>query len=132
MSGVELVRSVCKEKRVPIARLERELGFSNGYLNMKLKKIPYDRAVQIAKYLDIDVNLILGVESTPTPENTEGKKAYYLDPETAEMAQELFENPDMRILFDAARDITPDQLKAVGNMVESMRKKEGGDYDEPC
>ena len=99
---------------------------------MKLKKIPYDRAVQIAKYLDIDVNLILGVESTPTPENTEGKKAYYLDPETAEMAQELFENPDMRILFDAARDITPDQLKAVGNMVESMRKKEGGDYDEPC
>ena len=99
---------------------------------MKLKKIPYDRAVQIAKYLDIDVNLILGVEPTPTPENTEGKKAYYLDPETAEMAQELFENPDMRILFDAARDITPDQLKAIGNMVESMRKKEGGDYDEPC
>ncbi len=76
------------------------------------------------------MNQILGVEAAP--EDHEGLKPYYLDPEAAEMAQELFENPDMRVLFDAARDITPDQLKAVGNMVEAMRKKEEGDFDEPC
>ena len=128
MIGVELVRSVCKEKKIPIARLERELGFSNGYLNMKLKKIPYDRAVQIAKYLNIDVNLILGVEPEPTPEIPEGKQIYYLDPETAELAQELLDNPGRRTLLSASRDMTPEQMKALVNMIETMR----GDSDEPC
>lgn len=132
MIGVELVRSVCKEKKIPIARLERELGFSNGYLNMKLKKIPYDRAVQIAKYLNIDVNLILGVEPEPTPEIPEGKQIYYLDPETAELAQELLDNPGRRTLMDASRNMTPDQLKALVNMIDTMSGTERGDYDEPC
>ena len=31
---------------------------------------------------------------------------YYLNEETAEMAQKLFENNDLRVLFDAAKDAT--------------------------
>ena len=131
MYGVELIRSVCKEKKVPIARLERELGYANGYLNPKLKKIPYDRAVQIAKYLDIDVNQILGVEPSPAPEDHEGLKPYYINPETAQIAQKIFEDKDLRALFDAAVDSDPEDLQTVHTMLTALKKKERGD-GEPC
>ncbi len=38
---------------------------------------------------------------------------YYLDRKTAELAQEIHDNPEYRILLDATRDLTPEQLQAV-------------------
>lgn len=64
-TGVEYIREACKQKNIPVSKLEKDLNYSNGYLNpKKLKKIPYDRAVQISRYLNIDINIILGNEST--------------------------------------------------------------------
>ena len=34
---------------------------------------------------------------------------YYYDKETAKAAQEMFENKDLRVLFDAARDAKPEK-----------------------
>ena len=69
-SGVEYVRSICKKRKIAISTLERECGFANGYLNpKKATKIPYDRAVLIANYLNVDVNNILGVEPTEKVES---------------------------------------------------------------
>ncbi|MDR7813344.1 XRE family transcriptional regulator [Lacrimispora sp.] len=63
LSGVEYVRDICKKKGVAVSTLEKECGFSNGYLNpKKLSAIPYNRAAIIAKYLNVDINRILGVE----------------------------------------------------------------------
>lgn len=59
-NGVQLVRDLCKERNIPIAKLEKDCGFANGYLNpKKMSKIPYDRAVIIAEYLGVSANLIL-------------------------------------------------------------------------
>lgn len=64
-TGVEYVRNVCKSRKIPISTLEKACGFSNGYLNpKKLNKIPYDRALLIANYLNIDIQNILGVPGT--------------------------------------------------------------------
>lgn len=58
--SVKFVRDLCKEKNIPISTFEKECGFSNGYLNpVKLKKIPYDRAVIMAEYLGITAQEIL-------------------------------------------------------------------------
>lgn len=61
MNGVEYVRDFCKKKGIAISKLERDLGYSNGYLNPKKNtKIGYDRAVEIAEYLQCDIEKILG------------------------------------------------------------------------
>ncbi len=67
-NSVQYVRELCQERKLPISQLEKDCGFSNGYLNpKKISKIPYDRAVVIAKYLNISVDTILtGEEKTPT------------------------------------------------------------------
>ena len=44
MNTVEFVKSLLKEKRVPLSRIEKDLGFANGYIG-QLKKgtFPSDR-----------------------------------------------------------------------------------------
>ena len=52
------------------------------------------------------------------------KDEYYLNKETAEIAQELFNNPDLRVLFDAARDAKPENLRLAAEM---LRRFKGGE-----
>ena len=57
---------------------------------------------------------------------------YYLNEETREIAQEVFENPELRSLFHVARDIPPERLKAHIEFMKNLKDQEKGDSDEPC
>ncbi len=116
MNAVEMVKEICKQKNIPISRLERECGFSNGYIS-KLKKgcFPIDKAERIANYLNLDVNILAGVQR-PVQE------VYYYDKETLEMAQELFKNKELRLLFDATKDIDRNDLYLVYDLVKRMKR----------
>ena len=58
---------------------------------------------------------------------------YYLDPETAKKAQELFDNPKMRLLFDAARDSKPEDLQMAADLLYRLKASTLGlDNDEGC
>ena len=37
-NGVEYIREICHKRGIAISQLERDLGFSNGYLNPKKLK----------------------------------------------------------------------------------------------
>ncbi len=45
---------------------------------------------------------------------------YYLDEEAAKIAQEIYDNPDLRILFDTTRKVKPSDLKLIADMVKRM------------
>ena len=64
-------------------------------------------------------NLISGEEK-------EGGERYYLNDETAQMAQKLFQNKELRVLFDAAQDASPEDLKTTYDMLMALKKKERG------
>ena len=116
MEIVERVRLLCKEKGIAVSRMEKDLGYGNGYFNpKKLKAIPSGRLQEIAEYLNVSVNELLG----------EGGK-YYLNPETAEIAQRIYEDRELRALFDAARDASPEDLQTVHTMLKALKAKEQG------
>lgn len=50
---------------------------------------------------------------------------YYLDPEAAEIAQEVQQRPELKILFDASRKVSADDLELVINMIDRLKKNEG-------
>lgn len=57
MSTVERVKKICKERRIPISKLEKSCGFANGYIGQLRKgSIPADRLAKIAAYLEMDIN----------------------------------------------------------------------------
>ena len=46
MNSVDRVKKICKDRKIPISRLERDLGFSNGYISQLRKGVfPEDRIV---------------------------------------------------------------------------------------
>ena len=55
--------------------------------------------------------------------------SYYNDPEVAQMANEIKDNPDMRILFDASRDLKKESIEEVVKFIEFQKAKERGDWD---
>lgn len=66
-NAIIYIRKICEERGIPIRKLEVDCGFSNGYLNpKKISKLPYDRAVVVAKYLNVPLHLLLG---SPDPES---------------------------------------------------------------
>ena len=52
------------------------------------------------------------------------KSSYYLNPETAEIAQRIYEDRELRALFDAARDASPEDLQTVHTMLKALKAKE--------
>lgn len=58
MTDVDIIRKLCSDRGVSVHALEVACGFSNGYLNPKKspKRIPYDRAVKICKYLKVPLS----------------------------------------------------------------------------
>lgn len=115
MEIVERVRTLCKERGIAISKMEKDLGYGNGYFNpKKLKAIPSGRLQEIAEYLNVSVNELLG----------ENDRKYYIDPQTAEIAQQIYEDKELRALFDAAKDASPEDLQAVHMMLKALKAKE--------
>lgn len=69
MNSVEKVKVLCKERKIPISRLEKELGYANGYIGQLRKgTFPNDRLVEIANYLNVPTAYLSGEnEKKPVP-----------------------------------------------------------------
>ena len=71
MNSVERVRSICKERKIAISKLEKDLGFANGYIGQLRKGIfPADRLAVIAEYLSVSTEYLLTGESKKAPTET--------------------------------------------------------------
>lgn len=61
MTSVERVKAMCKERKIAISRLEKDLGFSNGYIGQLRKGVfPDDRLRMIADYFGVALEYLTG------------------------------------------------------------------------
>lgn len=75
----------------------------------------------IADYFGISVDYLM------TGKEKEGGEEYYLNDETREIAQEIFENPDLKSLFNMSRKMPPERLKAHIEFINNLYKQETGE-----
>lgn len=99
---------------------------SNWCTGLKLPRM--DKVQMLADYFHINKSDLIEENKDSDPSDT----PYYLNDETRQIAQEVFENPELRTLFHVARDISPDRLKAHIDFMKSLKAQEKGDPDEPC
>ena len=115
MNSVEYVRAICKDRKIPISKLERDLGFSNGYISqLKRGVFPADRASLIADYLHIDFEDLLSGGATKKPASGDAG-------DLAEYLEDLRERPETRALLEASRGMTKDQVDAMAELIKKMR-----------
>lgn len=72
----------------------------------------------IADYFGVSVDYIM------TGKEKEGGETYYLNDETREIAQEIFENPDLKSLFEMSRKMPPERLRAHIEFMKKMQESE--------
>ena len=85
------------------------------------KSVPKaDKLQKIADFFGVPVEYLMTGE-----EKKDGPK-YYLNDETAAIAQDIFENKELRLLFDAARDAEPEDLETVHSMLLALKRKGKG------
>ena len=84
---------------------------------------------KLAEIFGVDMNALTTTDiekvelqkaAQPEPE----PEGWYYDPETARVAQEIYQNPEMHMLFDAARDSKPEDLRKFAEMILLMKRKE--------
>lgn len=124
MDFYERLNSLIKSRGLSQRKVEIALGFSNGAISKWKKYSPNAEKVQLlAKYFDVSFDFLMNGKS-------EEKNEYYYSKETADMAQQIFENKDLRVLFDAAKDASPEDLKTTHEMLMALKKKERGIIDD--
>ncbi|MEL7657648.1 MAG: helix-turn-helix transcriptional regulator [Bacillota bacterium] len=108
MNSVERAKSICRERKIPISKLEKDLGYANGYIGQLRKGVfPDDRLVEIAEYLAISVDYLLTGEDTKKAPTPEGEREIGFDDFTYAMQNETKEltKADKALLLSMARQL---------------------------
>lgn len=89
---------------------------------------------ELAELFGVDMNDMTtkNIEKTDMLGPDSEDDHYYLNDETAKAAQEIFENKELRALFDAARDADAEDLRALHSMALALKRKERGNDDTGC
>ena len=122
MLTYETIKKLCKGKGVTVTGVEKELGFARGSLcKVNTNKPSMEKVQKIAEYFDVAVDYLM------TGEEKENRTGYYLNEETAKLAQEMFEDEDMRSLFDMKRNMPPERFKAHMEFMKNLYNQEKGE-----
>ena len=79
-------------------------------------KLKYDKLQKIAEFLGVTTDQLTGVQ---TDVQSDG---YYVNEDTARTVQQIFEDPYLRILFDAAQDSRPEDLQMAADLLRRLKK----------
>ena len=109
MTTFERIEKLRKEAGLSQGKLEKELGFSNGYIGQLKKGVfPEDRLRKIAKYLNVSTEYLATGEETPT-NSIENLDGIYLS-----LAREAQQN-----------GIDPEDIKLAIETIKSIKRSRG-------
>lgn len=124
----EIFERLCKEKSVTPSKVSKATGISTATLTSWKKGLytpKQEKIKKIADYFNVPVDYLYnGTHTSPDPVQTSAPDAgvYYMNPETAKVAQAVFDDPDLRMLFDAAEDCAPDQIRLAAEMLKKFKE----------
>ena len=108
---------ICNKKQADIIN---DLGINKSAISTWINgtRMPrMDKVQALADYFGINKSDLLEDKGAQEEDNS-----YYIDEEAKELAQFLFKNPEYKILFDAAKDVSADDLEMVKTIIDKFRK----------
>lgn len=116
MGLYERIKEIAAERGYTVKDVENGVGFPHGSLAKMNRHSPsIAKLQQLATFLDVSVSDFLDEKQRPS---------YYLDDETAKVAQMIHDNQEVKYVFDAIRGAKPEDLKIVVATLEALRRKE--------
>lgn len=105
-----------------ISMLENNKNSKNG--KPIIPSLETLRKLASAMYMNIDT-LVATLDGEQNVSLQTKDAGYYTDPEVAEYAEELRTNPKYRLLFDASKDLSKEDIDFVVDMIERLKAREG-------
>lgn len=113
MTLKDKVKALCEERGITVYKLEKALGLANGSVKHWDTSMPSgDKILALSRYFNVKPEYFLIEENEPE---------YYIDPKVSEMMQEIKDNPNFRLLFDASKKLKEDDIKFILEMIERMK-----------
>lgn len=117
-----------KARREELGLTQQQLADRLGYkskatinkIEMGINGISQRRIVDFANALQTSIEYLMEMDKAGD-ENSQ-QAGWYTDPATVQAAQEIFDDPDLHALFDAARDSKPDALKAAAALLKVYKE----------
>lgn len=114
------LRRIMVETGKTQADLSRDLGISKATISswMNGTRIPrMPKIDMLCHYFNIPRAALMEEHTGRQSESS----TYYLNPETAKIAQRVFDSPEARILFDAAEGSTPENLLLAADLLRRLK-----------
>ena len=113
----DMMKNLRKVRGISQAKLAEDLGVSAAIIGMYesgQRKPSYEALEAIADYFNVSIDYLIGREE---------KSVYYLDPEVAELANEMAARPELKALLDASRKLTKEDLHDLAKIVNKFYKE---------
>ena len=102
------LRGLLDENKINQSELAEMLQVSESTVGKWLLKKALPRMGIIEK-----LSSIFNCPKSYLLEENETRRSYYLNPEAAKMAQEIYDNPQYKVLFDATKKLKPESIKLI-------------------
>lgn len=119
------LRGLLDENKINQSELAEMLQVSESTVGKWLLKKALPRMGIIEK-----LSSIFNCPKSYLLEENETRRSYYLNPEAAKMAQEIYDNPQYKVLFDATKKLKPESIKEVMKFIDYQKAKEEGELNE--
>lgn len=142
----EMIKKYRQEHGMSMDEFASRCGLSKAYISLieRGKNTRSDKPIvpsidtvkAIADVLGVDLNVLLRSMGYDAPMKTVitiepgyGDNGYYSDPDVVALANELFHNEDLRVLFSAGRDLSKEQMKETYDYIKYLKSKEAHNDD---
>ena len=131
------IRDILRNRRIELHLTMKQIadavGVSEGTVSRwesgDIDNMRRDKIAALSKVLSLDPRVIMGWGAVEESQQQE----YYTDKATAQMAEDMATNPELRALYDIQRDMDPEDLQAMYGMALALKRKaERLDTDDPA
>ena len=120
----DIFKKLCSERGVTPYRVCKETGLTTSTIsNWKAGRYTpkADKMQKIADFFGVSIEFLMGNEEK------QESSIYFKNEDTANLAQEMFEDEDMCSLFDMKRNMPPERFKAHMEFMKNLYKQEKGE-----
>lgn len=118
----EMIEHRRKELGLTMEEVANKVGVSKSTVKKwesgYIKNMRRDKMALLAEALQISPMDLLD-------DTSDDSQGYYSDPDVVALAEELRTNPNRRILFDATKDLSKDDIDIVLSLINGLKAKEG-------
>ena len=128
------VKDIIKNRRIELGLTMKEVadmvGVSEGTISRwesgHIANMKRDKIVALAKVLQISPSTIMEWNNSSDVQKNAHHTEYYIDAETRKRAQELHDHPELSVMLDAIKTLSPQDAKLVMDMVRRMQNESDG------